>query len=298
MAAIHPPRLKKQVSELVLAYAEPELFQRKLRDLFDFYGDLTRRTSKQSRKPTGLPSMNVPPPVIRQVVMQLTPYAETAPQAVLALARTLWAVPQLEHRQLAAQLVGKIPVDDAQQVLTLVTVWCMQNFEESVLDSMAVHSLTRLQKENPALLLDSIQDWMDPPKPEQSEDEEDIAERQDRPPLLPGNQIAYLNLQKLALTALPPLVQSPQFENLPRIYSLLDRVLQDAPKTLRPYILDVLRPLAKRAPQEVAYILKQQLSEHPSAHIKWLARRVYTSLPEEFHAGLYPLIFDKGQDDT
>lgn len=299
MTAIHPPRLKKQVAELVLAYAEPELFQRKLRDLFDFYGDRTRRTGKKSAKPTGLPSVNLPAPVIRQIVMQLTPYAETAPQAVLALARTLWAVPQLEHRQLAAQLLGKIPLDDAQQVLTLITVWCMQNFEDSVLANMSAHGLALIQKEDPALLLDSIQGWMDPPEPipTDEEEEEEFVPKKDRPSLLPDTPVAALNLQKLALTALLPLVRDPKFENLPRVYTILGPVLQTAPKTLRPYLLDVLKLLAVRSPQEITFILKKHLTDAPTNHTKWLARRAIPSLPEEYQKRLYSLVFTKEEEE-
>jgi hypothetical protein len=73
-------------------------------------------------------------------------------------------------------------------------------------------------------------------------------------------------------------------------------VLLAAPKVLRPYILDVLRPLAVRAPQEMTFILKKQLNENQSAHIRWLARRTYPHLPTEYQDRIYSLIFDKGEE--
>lgn len=290
MPAIHLPRLRTQVGELVLAYAEPELFARKLRDLFNYYGDRTRRVSKRTARATGLPTVNLPQPVIKEIITQLTPYAETAPHAVLTLAQILWASPMLENRLLAAQMLGKLPMDESTNVLILVSTWCRENHEEAVLTSLATHSLATIQKENPSMFLDQVWTWMTPEPDEQTQDT--TADKKPTPKI----STAALNLQKLALMSLPPLIQNPKFENLPRIYTILDPVLADAPKVLRPYILDVLRLLAVRTPQETAYLLKKHLTEDPSIHVKWLARRTYTLLPQEFHPRLYPLIFDKGEE--
>jgi len=290
MPAIHLPRLRTQVAELVLAYAEPDLFVRKLRDLFNYYGDRTRRVSRRTARPTGLPTVNLPQPVIKEVITQLTPYAQTAPHAVLTLAQTLWASPMLENRLLSAHMLGKLPLDESTNVLILVTTWCRENHEEAILTSLATHSLATIQKENSPLFLDQVQTWLTPEQEEAAQDTE-----AGKRPTPSGAAASTLNLQKLALIALPPLIQNPQFENLPRIYSIIDPVVSDAPKLLRPYILDVMRLLALRTPPETAYLLKKHLTENPSLHVRWLARRVYTELPQEFHSRLYPLIFDKGE---
>ena len=89
MTAIDPPQLRKQVDNLVQHYADPEKFLRDLRDLFNYYGDRTKRVSQHSAKTTALPASYVPQPVLRQIVVGLLPYAENVPHAILVLARSL-----------------------------------------------------------------------------------------------------------------------------------------------------------------------------------------------------------------
>ena len=288
MPAIHPPRLRQQVSELIQNYADPEKFLRNLRDLFAFYGDQTKRVSPRSMKTTGLPSAHVPKPVLRQIMLQLTPYAENVPHAVLVLARSLWEQPQLEHRELATLLLGKLPLNYSTEVLSLIPKWCRQNHEETILVSLATNSLEKIQKENPDLMLDHIETWL---YPEPDSTEEDSPQAQKPTPA------AELNLHKLAITALVPLVNSPAFVNLPKVYKLLKPKLSEAPSTMRPYLLDLLRPLARRSPQEVTYILRTELDQSPSSkHLIWLARRTMDELPAEHQAKLRSLIFPQHRE--
>lgn len=289
MPAIHPPRLRQQVSELVLNYAEPEKFLRKLQDLFAFYGDQTKRVSARSMKTTALPTAHVPQPVMRQVVLQLIPYAENVPHAVLVLARSLWSQPQLEHRLLATMLLGKLPLNYSKEILSIIPDWCRQNHEETILVSLATNSLEIIRKENPDLMLSHITLWL---YPEPDSEEGEAAQPQKTTPA------AALNLHKLAITALVPLVTTPSFKNLPKVYQLLAPQLDEAPSVMRPYLLDLLRPLARRSPQEITYILRTKLAEAPaSKHLIWLARRTLNDLPAEHQTRLRSLIFPQPKED-
>jgi hypothetical protein len=288
MPAIHLPRLRQQVSELVQNYADPDKFLRKLQDLFAFYGDHTKRVRQRTMKTTGLPAENVPPPVLRQIVLQLLPYAENAPHAVLVLSRSLWSFAHLEHRLLAARLLGKLPLNYSKDILLLVPQWCLQNHEESILVSLATHSLEKIQKEDPEMLLGQIETWLYPPK-ETPQGEAEHNKKTDT--------LAQLNLQKLGLSAMLPMVGSQDFVNLPKIYSLLKPMLREATAVLRPYLVDVLRPLARRSPQEVAFILRTELIASPNKHLIWLARRTLDDLPPEHQAPLRALIFPQSKEN-
>jgi len=289
MPAIHLPRLREQVGKLVQNYADPEKFQRELRELFAFYGDHTKRVRQRSLKTIALPSENVPQPVLRQIILQLTPYAENAPHAVLVLARSLWKFAHLEHRQLAAMLLGKLPLNYSEDVLLLVPKWCQQNHEEKILISLATHSLEKIQKEVPDMLLEKVSTWLYPAPP--------AAEEGEQPEQKP-DPIARLNLQKLGLSAMLPLVSSQKFVNLPKVYNLLKPMLREATTVLRPYLVDLLRPLARRSPQEVTFILRSELNDSPNKHLVWLARRTLDDLPPEQQARLRVLIFPQpGADE-
>lgn len=288
MPAIHLPRLRQQVSELVQYYAEPDKFMRELGDLFAFYGDHTRRPSQQTQKSTTLPEANVPPPVIRQIILELTPYAETAPHAVVALARTLWQKAVLEYRQLAAQLVGKLPLSHTADTYALVYAWMLENHEEVLLESLSTHSLETIQREDPAGLLEKIETWLSD-EPEEQEGQEP-----------PGKKLSANEKHsqvKLGLLALRPFVRDQNFQNLPRIYALLKPMMRQSPKVMRPYLLDLLRPLARRSPQEVAFILRTELEASSTANIGWLARRILPELPPEHQERLRQYLFPQSKPE-
>ena len=122
MPAIHPPRLRQQVEELVVQYADAERFSRLLKDLFTYYGEQTKRSDQQAKQAISLPGANVPLPVLREVANQMAPYAENAPHAVLNLCQTLWQQPLMDSRQLAAMLIGKLPVSQLDQSLELTGI--------------------------------------------------------------------------------------------------------------------------------------------------------------------------------
>jgi hypothetical protein len=277
MPAIHLPRLRQQIENLVDHYADADKFSRELKHLFNYYGDKTLRSSKLVRRPAGLPSENVPAPVLRQVVVQMTPYAENTPHAIISLVRGLWKHPVLEYRHLAALMIGKLPASQASETLRLVTEWGQTSPEEILLSALAVNSLNTLQQDAPDEVLERIRIWLHEPQ-------------QDTTPA------QRTSLQKLGLAALLPFVSDPDYENLPRIYALLTPLLQAAPKALRPYLLDLLLPLARRAPQEITYLLRTLLEEDPNQHLVWLARRTLEALPPEYQTRLQPLITPRREE--
>ncbi len=277
MPAIHLPRLQQQVEGLVEHYADADKFARQLQDLYTYYGDKTRRPSQKAKKNVGLPAENIPPPVQKQVVAQMAPYATNAPHAILNLSRSLWQHQVLEYRQLAAMLIGKIPPSHAGEILDLVESWSLGNREELLLTALSTSSLSTVYQNEPDRLIERIEEWLAP------EDEN----------LKPAE---VTSLQKLGISALATYARDTSYENLPRLYALLKPRMSDAPKVLRPYLLDVLLPLASRSPQEVSYILRSLLEEDPNQHLKWLARRTIDALPPENQERIKPLLTQQQEE--
>lgn len=277
MPAIHLPRLRKQIHELADACADPDKFLRKLQELFEYYGDRTLRPSQLAAKPTAIPSANVPSPVLRHLVNGLTPHAVQTPHLIFDLSRELWKFGWTEHRLLASQLLGKLPLEDPEEISSLVEEWCLENHEEVLLESIANHSLTRLQAENPGFLISKAAVWIGSRSRKSS----------DSPPL-PAASLT--NLKRLGLRALIPLISDPEFENLPKIFTALDEITEDPPKILRPDLLDTLRALASRSPAETAFFLRQLYHANPSKTTTWLIRRSLLKFPEDAQASLRTLI--------
>jgi len=277
MPAIHLPRLRKQIHELSDQCANPKVFLSRLKDLFDYYGDRTLRPSQLAAKPTAIPSANVPNPVLRHTINGLAPHAVSTPHLILDLCRELWNFGWLEHRLLASQLLGKLPLENPDEITTLVEQWCLENHEEVLLDSLSKHSLTQLQTENPYFLIAKAEEWIAAQN----------SKAKHKPPI---QTAALINLQKLGLRALIPLITEPTYENLPRIYNALRPIMADPPKVLRPDLLDIIRALALRSPAETAYFLRDLSTNSPTATLTWLIRRGLNAFPEDTQTSLRNLI--------
>ena len=276
MTAIHLPRLRKQVNELAPYCSEPVVFLRKLKDLFDFYGDRTLRPRQAAAKPTAIPAANVPQPVLREVASALTPYAASTPHLILDLSRELWKYGWLEHRLLACQLLGKLPPSQAEDILEVVDDWCRDNHEDALLHAIAERSLTPLHRHEEDLLIEKAVEWIGVPEQKKSGQKMPTA--------------AAVSYQKLGLHTLIPLINDPGFENLPRIYTAIKPILQAPPNVLRPDLLDLIRRLAQRSPQETAFYLRNLYRESPSTSLAWLIRRSLTDFPVETQQGLKEML--------
>jgi hypothetical protein len=276
MPAIHLPRLRKQVNDLAPYCSEPAIFLRKLKDLFDFYGDRTLRPSQAAAKPTAIPTIKVPPPVLRQIVSALTPYAASTPHLILDLSRELWDYGWLEHRLLACHLLGRLPSSQAVGIVQLADDWCRENHEEELITAIAERGLAPLHSEHQDLLIVKAHEWIAVP--------EKPGERGSLPTAV------GINYQKLGLRALTALIENPLYENLPKIYNTLKDTLKAPPKTLRPDLLDLVRVLAQRSPQETAFYLRSLYTENPSSALAWLIRRSLNSFPDETQRRLRALI--------
>jgi hypothetical protein len=250
--AIQPALLRQQAALLVEHFADPPAYVRSLHYLLDFYADRSRRPGQAGMPAPITSAYNVRPPVLRMILQELTPLAIEAPETGLALCDALWAEPNLEFRSLAAMLLGQIPPSPPERIITRLKAWLVPDLEFYLIEALMNHALVRLRQEHPQSMIRLIQDWLESSKP------------------------LY---QQLGLRALLPLVENPQFENLPVFYRLIQPLACNVPPGLRPDLLDVLVVLAHRSPQETAYFLRQTLNYPDAADPAWLIRQLLNEFP-------------------
>jgi hypothetical protein len=259
MPAIHLPRLRRQIAELAGKFENPGAFTQKLKDLFEFYGDRTRRPGQASAILPLIKVYKVPDPVLRRIYLEMAPLARAYPEKVFDLVCVLWKEPLFEHRLIACRMLGEIPADEHQRLLALIEEWVDENEEESLLESIATQSLARLREESPEVFIAQIERW------------------------LGSKGIKY---QKLGLIALLAQLTANEFENLPVVYRLLGLHIPTASKGLRPYLLDLLKPLARRSPLETAFFLRHCLESSDNPVIPWLIRRSMEFFPKDIQSSL------------
>lgn len=264
MPAIDLARLKKQTARLADLFDQPADFLREHREVLDYYVNRTLRT--QTVAPSSvLPTYRTPSVVLRHIENELTPLAEKKPLQALELADALWDEGWLETRLLAAYLLGRIPPQE-ERLLARLTAWTQAVRDPSVRAALLTTSLTRLRKETPDLFLILVKEW-----------------------LHPARQRMWSN----GIQALVPLISSPDFDNLPPIFELVEPAIKTAPAALQFDLQELITALYQASPDETIYFLQQILKGTKSPLPAVALRRMSPELPTDLQINLRELLREK-----
>ena len=252
MPAIQPAKLKAQVLLLANRFSQPQKFERGLTELLDGYADHTHKPGHSGEPPPLLTTYNTPLPVLRQLWSTISPIITEKPLAALDVIDLLWLQPYLEHRYLAANILGHLPIDQKFEVITRIQTWINRDLETRLVDVLLNRGLKRLRNEVPQTIIELADQWLHNP------DE------------------LY---NKLGLHLLFILTSDSAFANLPAIFRLITPFLQNAPPPLRPDIISLLVTLIHRSPAETAYHLNLSLKATNNPDSAWLLRQVMAEFP-------------------
>jgi DNA alkylation repair enzyme len=260
MPAIQPARLRQQAALLAQSFSQPEVFIRSLHHLLESYADIARHPGQGSEIPPLIDAFYVRPPVLRQLVVELTPYAQTDSEGAIVLAEALWQQPYLEFRQLAASLLGLVPVEDPQPILALLESWLNTRPEDRLIEALLVQGMFTLRRDRQEIYLEVVSNWL-------------------------KRQEVFAN--QLALRALTPLIQDPGFENIPSIFRIIQPFSRSLASGLRPFMVSIMHALARRSPQETAFFLRYNLETPENPDTPWLVRQTLPALPFELQESLH-----------
>ena len=264
MPAIDLARLKKQTAQLADLFDQPTVFLREHREILDFYVNHSLRS--QGVAPSSvLPTYRTPTVVLRQIETELGPVAERQPIQALELADALWDEGWLETRLLAAFLLGRIPPQE-ERLLARLTAWTQAVRDPSVRAALLTTSLTRLRKETPDLFLILVKEW-----------------------LHPARQRMWSN----GIQALVPLISSPDFDNLPPIFEIIEPIIRAAPATLQFDLQELIIMLYEASPDETTYFIQQILKSTKSPLLAVALRRMSPEFPAELQSNLREMLYKK-----
>jgi hypothetical protein len=259
MPAIQPARLRQQAALLAQSFSQPEVFIRSLHHLLESYADNARHTGQGGETPPLIDSYYVRPPVLRQLVIELNDYAQEDPEAAIVLAKALWKQPYLEFRQLAASLLGLVPVEDPQPIVDLLESWLNARPEDRLIEALLAQGMLSLRRDRQDIYLQVVSNWLKHPE-------------------------VFAN--QLGLRALTSLVQDPGFENIPSIFRLIQPFSRSLASGLRPFMIAILQALARRSPPETTFFLRHNLETPDNPDAPWLARQTLPALSLEMQESL------------
>lgn len=259
MPAIQPAILRQQSALLAEHFNDPPAYIRSLHYLLDFYSDRARRAGQSGTPAPMISAYQVRPPVLRMILQELIPLALEDPDSALTLCDELWAEEYLEFRQLAAMLLGQIPPEPPGRIIERIKTWLTPDLDFFLIETVMNHALTLLRRDHPKSMIRLIEDW------------------------LGSSKTVY---QQLGLRALLPLINLPDFENVPVFFRLIQPMTCSITSGLRPDLLDVLRALVHRSPQETAFFLRQTLTLPEAQDTAWLIRQILNEFPSETQESL------------
>lgn len=259
MPAILLSRLRKQCAQLIDLFNQPQSFVHTLHELLDHYTDHTHHPGQAGEPAPLLASYKVPKPVLHHIQRELAPLAASNPEAALELSDAIWAEPFLEFRILAASLLGQVPPNPSERILSRIQAWAKSGDEDRFLTELLTQGLSRCSQESPESLIEQVKDWL---------------------------SNSDISSQRLGLRSLHNLLSSHGYENMPIFFSLLTPYTRKLPSQLRPDMLDILRTLARRVPKETAYFLRQNLHAPDNPDTAWLIRHCLHEFPYEIQDNL------------
>lgn len=251
MPAISLSRLRTQTAHLAEKFNDPEGFLSDLRSLLEFYQDRTRRQTQMVVR-TSLPAYNTPGPVLRQILIALTPPAGERPLEAIAVVDALWQAAFLETRLLAAALVGCVPPESAMPLYGRLENWLEESREREIQQAILHDSLARLRREQPGVLLRLVEEWL---------------------------KATSSRRQVWGMQALTPLLSEPGFEDLPRVFRILRPALQAAGPATQMALAECLRAMGQNSPVETGHFLHEVLMDNPRPMMVRTLQRILPALP-------------------
>ncbi|PKN85255.1 MAG: hypothetical protein CVU45_08670, partial [Chloroflexi bacterium HGW-Chloroflexi-7] len=124
MPAIEFSRLRTKIELLGKVYNQPGQFLKDLQDLYFFYSDLTFQSGKSNAaNVNALKTYRTPLIINRELERLLRPRALAEPEETLKIIDELWQTKMLEPCQLAAGLLGSLPMESADAVFERIQSW-------------------------------------------------------------------------------------------------------------------------------------------------------------------------------
>lgn len=165
--------------------------------------------------------------------MVLTPFCEERPELMLHIIDRLWQEPEIEMRELAAQLLGKMPQHQFEEVVHRIQTWSMVESDAELLPFLHQNASAAIRHIDPERWLEVLNGW---------------------------NSASEPWLAKLAIDGTIPFIDDHGFDNLPAIFTFMSPLILNPEPGNQYELLNVIEHLAQRSEIETVYFLKQVMS--------------------------------------
>jgi len=259
MAAIDLTRLNKQIEALKQVFSQPAEFRHQFHEILQFYHRYAHRQHKDAVPVSFMRVYDLPDQILPQIANGLSLKARQDANETLAVVDELWQDEHFEARDLAAHLLGQVPLTAKIEVFERIRQWSSVPLDRAVVKALFVKGSQRLRSEDPSGWTKFVGDMLNSP-----------VER----------------LQNHGLYALSLLIEQAHSDLFPQFFRWIRPLLQSDQSLIELNLDRVIAALAHRSPSETTYVLKEVLSDTDGTGIE---RRVRSYLPyfdEQLSEGL------------
>lgn len=247
MAAVNLLKLRKEINNLLWKFTNPLEFKADLSQILDQYETLPFRSSPSIHITGFIQRSQVPLLVYRELELAFYPVVQEQPEAALALADTLWAVPEPAVRQIASILLGQVPLRFSDQILERLLVWAQAGLDPQEVSGLFENAASQLRNTNVEVLLQAAADWCK------------SASKAD---------------QHIGLRALIFLLEDPKFINLPTVFNVLEGVFSSTGLDQHHEVSEIVELALEKSKIETSFFIRQQLESKPNRELSRICRRL------------------------
>lgn len=270
MPAVELTRLHTQIQLAIREYSSAEQFVKQLRTLYEFYSDRTFSPLALGNRSLSADAYNVTPLINRQFELEFGKLCEDNPLSSLDVIDRLWEETKFEPRQLAAALLGKIPLDYSDRIIHRLQDWSLPTDDRDLISYLHDRGSQRLRAEAVDQWLTVIKSWLE------SKNKYD---------------------QIFGLQSMLPMIKDQEFHDLPKIFDLLSLIISFPDTRVLSPLFKVIEALAKRSPVETVFYLKTIITKPHSPELPRLFRRLLPAFPAEQALSLRTALKEKSNGD-
>lgn len=246
MPAIDLNRLHIRISLLKETFSSPSGFVAGLREIFSLYSDRTFPLPNYHSEIHSQPAFNTPPLLNREFERALSGYCTEQPDNLLTILDLLWHQPEIELRQLAADLLGKLSLEYKETVISRIVSWSQNVKDAMLLPYLHEHGSATLRRLEPQAWLNVLDTWKYSSEKWQT---------------------------RLSIQGLISLIDDRDFENLPSIFSFLSPLYHNFDPDLQYDLHIALEHLINRSEVETVFFVKQLISSSKKQQFGRFIRR-------------------------
>lgn len=263
MVAINLSRLAKQLEELQDCFDDPQSFLLALHRFFSFYHQYSHRKQRDAIPESFMRQYDLPLQIVPQLELSLRQTMINRVAQSYAVVEVLWQDSYFESRDLACYILGQLPREENERVMEQVKVWLSQPQDRAVVASIFNKACQGILNNTPTLFRDLVKALLESPE---------------------------VWRKRQGLFALSLYLPKAESKDLPSVYSMIRPFISQSDLQLQSRLAELVQTLATRSPGEVAYLLKEVLSDTEGPEIEQRLRSYLSFFEADYAESIHQAV--------